>query len=112
MRCKVTTLRDIAQRAGVGVSTVSYVFNGNDDHLSVATHDQILDVARELGYRSNAIARSMVRQKTAIIGLIISELQNPLFVPVTVGVEEVLRQEGYRIILASAETVEIVHEGL
>ena len=71
---------------------------GNDDHLSVATHNQVLDVARGLGYRPNAMARSMVRQKTAIIGLIISELQNLLFVPVTVSAEEVLRQEGYQII--------------
>ncbi len=103
---KATTLRDVAQRAGFGVSTVSYVLNGNDDHVSAATREQILNSARELGYRRNAIARSMVRQKTATIGLIISELQNPLFFPVTVGVESILRKEGYQIILAAAETVE------
>src|ERR1700694_859139 len=97
---KAITLRDVAQRAGVGVSTVSYVLNGNENHVSIATRDQILVAARELGYRPNAIARSMVRKKTATIGLIISELQNPLFVPVTVGVEEILRQAGYQISLA------------
>ena len=106
MHRKTITLRDIAQRAGVGVSTVSYVLNGHADHVSPATQVQILNIARELGYRPNAIARSMVRKKTAIIGLIITELQNPLFFPVTVGVEEILWQEGYQIILVNADTVE------
>lgn len=106
MRRKAATIRDIAQKAGVGVSTVSYVLNGNDQHVSPATRDLILSTARDLNYRPNAIARSMVKRKTATIGLIISELQNPLFMPVTEGVEEILRGEGYQILLASAENVE------
>ncbi|MHB8627333.1 MAG: LacI family DNA-binding transcriptional regulator [Aggregatilineales bacterium] len=103
---KAVTLRDVAKHAGVGVSTVSYVLNGRDDHVGAATRELILNTARDLGYRRNAIARSMVRKQTATIGLIISELQNPLFPPITVGVEAVLRQEGYQIILANAETAE------
>ena len=103
---KTVTIRDVAQRAGVGVSTVSYVLNGHDSHVGADTRTQILLVARELGYRPNAIARSMVRKSTATIGLIFNELQNPLFVPVTVGVEEALRQEGYQTILANADTIE------
>jgi len=103
---KTVTIRDVAQRAGVGVSTVSYVLNGHDNHVGPDTRTQILLAARELGYRPNAIARSMVRKSTATIGLIFNELQNPLFVPVTVGVEEALRQEGYQTILANADTIE------
>ncbi len=101
MARKPATLRDIAKLAGVGVSTVSYVLNGDEGRVSPGTKEQILAAARELNYRPNAIARSMAKQKTATIGLIITELQNPLFVPVTEGVEEVLRLEGYHIVLAS-----------
>src|SRR4051812_21848378 len=99
---KAATIRDVAKYAGVGVSTVSYVLNGHDNHVSPTTRDLILAAARDLNYRPNAIARSMVRRKTATIGLIITELQNALFIPVTEGVEEVLRTEGYHILLASA----------
>ncbi len=106
MNRKSVTLRDVAKLAGVGLSTVSYVLNGDETHVSAATRDQILAAARQLNYRPNAIARSMVKRKTATVGLIITELQNPLFVPVTVGVEESLRAEGYHILLASADNIE------
>jgi LacI family transcriptional regulator len=99
---KSVTIRDVAKHAGVGVSTVSYVLNGHDNHVSAATRDLILATARDLNYRPNAIARSMVRRKTATIGLIITELQNALIIPGTEGVESVLRTEGYHILLASA----------
>src|SRR5258706_5940510 len=106
MRRKAVTIRDVAKKSGVDVSTVSYVLTGNDDHVGTGTREQILAVVRELNYRPNAIARSMVKQKTATIGLIINELSNPLFVPVTEGVEAVLKTQGYQIILASANAIE------
>ncbi|MEP6987521.1 MAG: LacI family DNA-binding transcriptional regulator [Chloroflexota bacterium] len=102
MRLKAITIRDVAKRAGVGVSTVSYVLNGHNNHVSSETRDLILEAVRDLNYRPNAIARSMVKRKTATIGLIISELQNALFIPVTAGVEAVLQPEKYHILLASA----------
>jgi LacI family transcriptional regulator len=105
-RRKAVTIRDVAKKAGVGVSTVSYVLNGNDNHVGPATREQILAAVRELNYRPNAIARSMVRRATATIGLIITELNNPLFVPVAEGVEAVLKAEGYHIILVQAKDVE------
>ncbi len=87
------------------MSTASYVLNGDHKRVSVETRDLILAAARDLNYRPNAIARSMARQKTAIIGVIITEIQNPLFAPVTDGVEQILRQEGYQLLLASAGDV-------
>src|SRR5258706_5534678 len=105
-RRKAVTIRDVAKLAGVGVSTVSYVLNGNDQHVGPGTRDQILAAVRELNYRPNAIALSMVRRKTASVGLIINELNNPLFVPVTEGVEAVLKAHGYHIILVSANDIE------
>ncbi len=106
MRRKTVTIRDVAKKAGVGVSTVSYVLNGDDIHVGAATREHILATIKELNYRPNAIARSMSRKKTATIGVIITEIGNPMFVSVIQGIEGVLREEGYHIILASANNVE------
>lgn len=106
MQRKLTTIRDVAERAGVSVSTVSHVLNGNDHHVGIAKRELVLAAVEELGYRPNAIARSMVKQKTATVGLILTEVDNPLFVPVIAGIENILRPAGYHIVLASAPSVE------
>ncbi|HEX2913268.1 MAG TPA: LacI family DNA-binding transcriptional regulator [Chloroflexia bacterium] len=102
----VITIREVAAKAGVSVSTVSHVLNGNDQHVSQATRERVLEVVRSLNYRPNAIARSMIKRATATIGLVITDLQNPLFAPVAEGVEAVLRDQGYQIILASSTGLE------
>ena len=106
MRRKLITIRDVAERAGVSVSTVSHVLNGNDQHVGMRKRERVLEVVGELGYRPNAIARSMVRQKTATIGLVLTEIDNQLFIPVIAGIEGILRPAGYHIVLANAPDVE------
>lgn len=105
MRQKTTTIRDVARHAGVSVSTVSHVLNGNDGHVSSAVRQRVLEVVEDLKYRPNAIARSMVKRKTATIGLVFNEIENTLFVPVIDGVNEVLQPAGYHMVLASAPDV-------
>jgi LacI family transcriptional regulator len=90
----------------VSVSTVSYVLNGKDEHVGEATQKLVRETVQQLGYRPNAIARSMVKQRTATIGMVLSEVDNPLFSPVVAGVEEVLRPAGYHMVLVSAPDVE------
>ena len=106
MRQKAPTIRDVAERAGVSVSTVSHVLNGNDGHVSPAVRQRVLEVVEGLKYRPNAIARSMVKRKTATIGLVFNEIENSLFVPVIDGVNEVLQPAGYHMVLASAPDVQ------
>ncbi len=106
MRRKLITIRDVAERAGVSVSTVSHVLNGNDHHVGAVKREMVLEAVSALGYRPNAIARSMVKQKTATVGLVLTEIDNPLFIPVVAGIENILRPAGYHIVLASAPTVE------
>jgi LacI family transcriptional regulator len=106
MRRKIVTIRDVAQHAGVSVSTVSHVLNGNAQHVGAVKRARVLQAMDELRYRPNAIARSMVKQKTATIGLVLTEIDNPLFIPVISGINEVLRPAGYHIVLASAPDVE------
>ena len=106
MARKLVTIRDVAKRAGVSVSTVSHVLNGNDHHVGETTRALVREAVLALRYRPNAIARSMVKQKTATIGLVLTEVDNPIFMPVFSGVEEVLRPAGYHIVLISAPSVE------
>lgn len=106
MRRKLITIRDVAEHAGVSVSTVSHVLNGNDHHVGAVKRARVLAAVDALGYRPNAIARSMVKRKTATVGLVWTEIDNPIFVPVILGIEEVLRPAGYHIVLSSAPDVE------
>ncbi|HLZ61283.1 MAG TPA: LacI family DNA-binding transcriptional regulator [Ktedonosporobacter sp.] len=106
MRRKLITIRDVAEHAGVSASTVSHVLNGNAQHVGDVKRKRVLEAVELLRYRPNAIARSMVRQQTATIGLVLTEIDNPLFIPVVAGVEDVLRPAGYHIVLASSTDVE------
>jgi LacI family transcriptional regulator len=106
MRRKLITIRDVAEHAGVSVSTVSHVLNGNDHHVGVVKRERVLAAVDALGYRPNAIARSMVKRKTATVGLVWTEIDNPIFIPVITGIEEVFRPANYHIVLASAPDVE------
>jgi len=102
MHRKTTTIRDVARQAGVSISTVSQILNGNDWPVSPVVRQRVLEIVEQLNYRPNAIARSMVKRKTATIGLVINEVDNPLFVPVVGAVNEVLQPAGYHLVLASA----------
>ena len=57
-----------------------------DFYVGAVKRGLVLEAVNELGYRPNAIARSMVKQKTATVGLILTEVDNPLFVPVIAGI--------------------------
>lgn len=69
----MTTIKDIAKRVGVSITTVSRALNGYDD-VSESTRKKIQVAAKELGYRPNASARSLVMKKSKTIGLIVSEV--------------------------------------
>ncbi|WP_239617818.1 LacI family DNA-binding transcriptional regulator [Cohnella mopanensis] len=69
----MATIKDIAKKAGVSVTTVSRALNGYDD-VNEDTRKKIKQVALELSYSPNAVARSLVSKKTRTIGLIISDI--------------------------------------
>jgi LacI family transcriptional regulator len=69
----MATIKDIAKLAGVSVTTVSRALNGYDD-VNEETRKKIKQVASELSYSPNAVARSLVSKKTRTIGLIISDI--------------------------------------
>ena len=80
------TIVDVARAAGVSKSLVSLAIRG-DAGVSEATRMRILAVADDLGYRSNALARGLVRGRTQVIGLLVSDLSNAYFADVVEGIE-------------------------
>ena len=72
MVAKRSTIQDVADAAGVGKVTVSYILNGRaaEARISEATRDRVLAVARELSYRPNALARSLVSRRTDVIAVV------------------------------------------
>ena len=99
---KVITMRDVAEHAQVSISTVSQILNGNAHYVRAEKRERVLAAIKDLNYHPNIIARSMVKRRTMTIGLVITEIENALFVPVTGAVESVLSAEGYHILLARA----------
>src|SRR6266700_7935774 len=101
MRRKAVTIRDVAQLAQVSISTVSQVLNGNTQYVVEAKRERVLSAVQELQYRPNAIARSMVKRKTATVGVVFTSIVCDLFLPIVECIQDVLRPQGYNIILAS-----------
>ena len=97
------TIRSVADAAGVSMSTVSNVLSGRHEQMAPETRERVLAAIARLKYQPNHVARSLVTKRTATIGLIMSEVTNSLYPPVTVGAEEACREAGYGLLLANAE---------
>jgi len=95
-------ISDVAAEARVSVATVSRALNGNP-RVSAELRRRVAEAAERLGYRPNGIARSLRRQSTDVIALIISDVSNPFFTAITRGVEDVARQNGLSVLLCNAD---------
>ena len=88
------TIKDVANHAGVAVSTVSRVIN-NLDYVSAETRRKVLNAIDELGYVHNSFAAAMKTGKSRMIVVVVPDLINDFFPSVVQGVEEVFNQKGY-----------------
>lgn len=87
-------LKDIAERTGVSINTVSVALRGRS-HIPEATRARILEAARELNYVPNAVARSLVRRSTQTIGVVLTNIMNPILTRAAQAIEENLVAAGY-----------------
>jgi DNA-binding LacI/PurR family transcriptional regulator len=99
-RSSSVTIRDVARKAGVSVATVSRYINRNAT-VSPEVSERLDSVLSELKYVPHAAARNLASRKTRVIGLLLNNLHNDFFVPLLNGVEAVVRQNGYNLIIAT-----------
>jgi LacI family transcriptional regulator len=98
------TLRDVALAAGVHPATASRALNPETRLLvSDATARRISDAATVLGYRPNPVARSLRTRRSHIIGVLIPDLNNPLFPPMVRGLEDRLAADGYVALIGNTD---------
>ncbi len=99
-----TTLKDVAREAGVHTSTASRALN--DLTRSVVNADtvaRVLDAADRLGYAPHPLARGLRTNQTMTAGIVIPDVENPLFGPIIGGVESALGEDGYSLLIANTE---------
>lgn len=93
---------DVARLAGTSPSVVSYVMNDGPRGVAPATRERVLAAIAELGYRPNAVARSLRMNRTMTLGLVIPDNSNPFFAELARRIEEVGFSYGYTILLGNA----------
>lgn len=99
-RARHPTIVDVAARAGVSKSLVSLVLRGAPN-VSDERREAVTRAAEEIGYRPNAVARSLVRRRSYVIGVMVSDLHNPYFTEVIDGIEAAARAAGYHALFNS-----------
>ncbi len=98
----VTTIRDVARRAGVSTTTVSHVIN-RTRKVDAITAARVEAAIGELGYRPNALARSMRRGRTHTVGVILPDIANPFFGDLGRWLEDALFEAGYSAIICNSD---------
>jgi LacI family transcriptional regulator len=97
-------LSDVAKEAGVHASTASRALNPETRSVvSAETIERVLAAAERLGYRPNPVARSLRTDKTLTVGLVVPDLENPLFPPLVRGAERMLSEEGYSLLVGNTD---------
>jgi LacI family transcriptional regulator len=95
------TLRDVAARAGVSPMTVSRVLR-DDQRVSPKTRQRVLEMVEALGYRRNELARNLRLGRTSgLVGLVVTNLANPFYSQLALGVEAVAGEHGLKVVLAN-----------
>lgn len=96
------TIKQVAEHAKVSVATVSRVIN-KTGYVSLDLQERVLAAMRELNYQPSALARSLRRQETQTIGVMVPQLNHPFFGTLAYAVERVLFENDYRAFICSAE---------
>ncbi|MDH4115904.1 MAG: LacI family transcriptional regulator [Acidimicrobiia bacterium] len=98
------TLKDVAREAGVHTSTASRALNPQTQSVvNPETVARVLEVAQRLGYRPHPLARGLRTNQTMTVGMVIPDVENPLFGPIIAGVEHRLGTDGYSLLIANTD---------
>lgn len=97
----MATIYEVAARAGVSPATVSRVFNGTS--VSPKNSKRVREAAAELKFTPNRTARTLRRQNSEVIALVIPDIENPFFTAVARGAEDVAQAAGYSVVLCNTD---------
>lgn len=97
------TIYDVAQAAGVGISTVSRVLN-ESSNVRQETRQRVLDAIETLGYKPNLLARNLSRIRVRTVGVMLSYLTSPFQVAVLRGIEKALSAAGFDLVIYSLDS--------
>ena len=101
---RAATLRDVAALAKVHPSTVSRVLNGaTRSRVTADTAVRIRAIAQELGYRPNTLAQGLRTRRSRSVGVIVTDISNPIVPPIVRGIEQRLGEEGYTVLLGNTD---------
>lgn len=106
MAKRSVTLADVAKRAGVSPTTVSYVLNRTDTQIRISqeTRKRVQRAAKELGYRPHPAARALRGKGTHLLGLILREIDDAFFAELVEVISDAARAQGYDLVLGYARS--------
>jgi LacI family transcriptional regulator len=99
---EAVTIKQVAERSGVAISSVSRVLNNHPD-VSEAMRQRVMSATQELGYQPDYLAQSLRRGATRSVGFLLRDLSNPIFADIVKGAELRLREDGYSLLLTNSE---------
>ncbi|WP_028986956.1 LacI family DNA-binding transcriptional regulator [Thermicanus aegyptius] len=97
----MATIKDVAKKAGVAVATVSRVLN-NRGYISDVTRHKVYQAMEELNYFPNEVARSLLRRRSNVIGLIIPTVAHPFFGELTSYIEFFAYKKGFKVLISNS----------
>jgi len=105
------TIKEIADRAGVSIATVSRALN-NDAKVTDDTRQLILNISEELKYKPNLLARDFAKKTSSIVGLVLPDLSDEFFTEIIKGVDEVTYKHNFYTMVASSHKYRTLEESL
>lgn len=96
------TIKDIAKKLGVSYSSVSRAMNGKEG-VSEDTRRSIIELANQLGYQPNDLARGLVNKVSNTVGVIILDINNPFYGEIVTGITEAAKEKNYNVFLCISD---------